>query len=64
MRGYDSAAACASGPWPQRLDLYWWGWVFYNTEVLNKTESQNDAQKRQADYEKTYKRYDICRSRV
>ncbi len=33
-------------------------WVFYNTEVLNKTESQNDAQRRQADYEKTYKRYD------
>ena len=33
------------------------GWVYYNTEVLNRTESQYDQQKRQADYEKTYKRY-------
>jgi len=32
-------------------------WVFYNTEVLNKVESQNDQQKRLADYEKTYKKY-------
>jgi ABC-2 type transport system permease protein len=34
------------------------GWVYYNTEVLNTVESQNDSQRRQADYEKTYKRYD------
>jgi ABC-2 type transport system permease protein len=33
-------------------------WVFYNTEVLNRVESQNDGLKRQADYEKTYKQYD------
>jgi ABC-2 type transport system permease protein len=33
------------------------GWVYYNTEILNTTESQYDAQKRQADYEKNYKRY-------
>jgi len=32
-------------------------WVYYNTEVLNKVESQHDAQTRQADYEKAYKRY-------
>ncbi len=34
------------------------GWVFYNTEVLNHVESQNDGLARQADYEKTYKRYE------
>ncbi|MGP8250970.1 MAG: M1 family aminopeptidase [Terracidiphilus sp.] len=33
------------------------GWVYYNTEVLNTTESQYDTQKRNADYEKAYKRY-------
>ncbi|MGB6831084.1 MAG: M1 family aminopeptidase [Terracidiphilus sp.] len=33
------------------------GWVYYNTEVLNTTESQYDAQKRNADYEKAYKKY-------
>lgn len=33
-------------------------WVFYNTEVVNRVESQNDGLKRQADYEKTYKQYD------
>jgi ABC-2 type transport system permease protein len=32
-------------------------WVYYNTEVLNTTESQYDTQKRNADYEKAYKRY-------
>lgn len=32
-------------------------WVYYNTEVLNTTESQYDVQKRNADYEKAYKRY-------
>jgi ABC-2 type transport system permease protein len=34
------------------------GWIFYNTKVLNKLESENDGQKRQAAYEKTYKRYE------
>jgi ABC-2 type transport system permease protein len=33
------------------------GWVYYNTEVLNHVESQNDQQRIQADYEKSYKRY-------
>ena len=33
-------------------------WVFYNTEVLNKVESENDKQKMLADYEKTYKQYE------
>jgi len=32
-------------------------WVYYNTEVLNTTESQYDQQKRSADYEKAYKQY-------
>ncbi len=32
-------------------------WVLYNTEIVNKVESQNDQQRRQADYEKTYKKY-------
>jgi len=32
-------------------------WVYYNTEVLNTTESQYDQQKRNADYEKNYKQY-------
>jgi ABC-type transport system involved in multi-copper enzyme maturation permease subunit len=34
------------------------GWVFYNTEVLNHVSSENDNQKRQAKYEKLYKRYE------
>jgi ABC-2 type transport system permease protein len=34
------------------------GWVYYNTEILNKVESENDGLKRGADYEKTYKRYE------
>jgi ABC-2 type transport system permease protein len=33
-------------------------WIYYNTEVLNKVESQNDGQKRLADYESAYKKYD------
>jgi len=33
------------------------GWVYYNTEVLNHVESENDGLRRQADYEKNYKRY-------
>ena len=34
------------------------GWVYYNTLVLNHVESENDGLRRQADYEKTYKRYE------
>jgi ABC-type transport system involved in multi-copper enzyme maturation permease subunit len=33
------------------------GWIFYNTNVLNVYETATDALRRQADYEKTYKRY-------
>jgi hypothetical protein len=33
------------------------GWIFYNTNVLNVYETSADAQQRQVDYEKTYKRY-------
>ena len=33
------------------------GWIFYNTNVLNTYESTSDAQRRQVDYEKTYKRH-------
>jgi len=34
------------------------GWVYYNTEVLNVTRSEYDYDKRQADYEKTYKKFE------
>ncbi|UWZ84544.1 ABC transporter permease/M1 family aminopeptidase [Occallatibacter riparius] len=34
------------------------GWVYYNTEVLNQVESNNDTLQRQADYEKNYKRFE------
>ena len=34
------------------------GWIYYNTEILNKVESSNDGLKRQADYEKFYKKYE------
>jgi ABC-2 type transport system permease protein len=33
------------------------GWIYFNTEILNKVESQYDTQKRSADYEKNYKKY-------
>jgi hypothetical protein len=33
------------------------GWVYYNTEILNTTESQHDVQLRNADYEKNYKQF-------
>lgn len=33
------------------------GWIFYNTNVLNVYETATDAQRRQADYEKSYKRF-------
>jgi len=34
------------------------GWIYWNTEVLNQTSSQHDAEVIQTDYEKTYKRYE------
>jgi ABC-type transport system involved in multi-copper enzyme maturation permease subunit len=33
-------------------------WVFYNTKVLNEIVTPKVQQKRQADYEKTYKKYE------
>ena len=33
-------------------------WVFYNTKVLNTITSPNEAKKRRAEYEKTYKKYE------
>ena len=33
------------------------GWIFYNTNVLNRYESTSDTQRRQVDYEQTYKRF-------
>jgi len=33
------------------------GWIFYNTNVLNVYESSADGQRRQVDYETTYKRF-------
>ena len=32
-------------------------WVWYNTKILNELTGPNDAQRRQADYEKTYKAF-------
>ena len=32
-------------------------WVFYNTEILNHFDSEYQAQRRQADYEKNWKKY-------
>lgn len=32
-------------------------WVFYNTEILNRFDSEYQAQRRQADYEKHWKKY-------
>ncbi len=32
-------------------------WVFYNTEILNHFDSEYQAQRRQADYEKKWKKY-------
>lgn len=34
------------------------GWIFYNTKVLNKLEGPKDRERRQADYEKTYKKFE------
>ena len=33
-------------------------WIYYNTEVLNTVQSDNDRDRVQADYEKTYKRFE------
>jgi ABC-type transport system involved in multi-copper enzyme maturation permease subunit len=33
-------------------------WVFYNTKIVNRVEGPKDALARQADYEKTYKKYE------
>ena len=34
------------------------GWVVYNTKVLNRLLGPKDLQRRQADYEKSYKPFD------
>ena len=34
------------------------GWIYYNTEVLNTLLSPTDLKRRQADYERNYKRFD------
>ena len=34
------------------------GWIFYNTKVLNTVRSENDGDRLQADYEKTYKKFE------
>lgn len=34
------------------------GWVYYNTKVLNRLVSPKEAQRRRADYEKTYKKFE------
>ncbi|MDX2151951.1 MAG: M1 family aminopeptidase [Bryobacteraceae bacterium] len=33
-------------------------WIFYNTKVLNEVIGPKDAERRRADYEKAYKRYE------
>ena len=41
------------------------GWVFYNTKILNTLEGPKDRQRRQADYEKTYKKLEkVAQPRV
>jgi hypothetical protein len=34
------------------------GWIFYNTNVLNRYETSDDVEALQADYEKLYKQYE------
>ena len=34
------------------------GWIYWNTEVLNKTLSEHDTELVQTDYEKSYKRFE------
>jgi ABC-type transport system involved in multi-copper enzyme maturation permease subunit len=34
------------------------GWIYYNTEVLNPLIGPKDMERRQADYEKNYKKFD------
>jgi hypothetical protein len=58
------AAERFRGPMPVAmvLTLVVWvalgGWIYWNTEILNKTRSEHDAELVQTDYEKTYKRYE------
>ncbi len=33
-------------------------WIYYNTKVLNTLRSENDQDALQADYEKTYKKFE------
>src|SRR5208337_1273007 len=33
-------------------------WIYYNTEVLNPLLAPKEAERRQADYEKNYKRFE------
>ena len=41
------------------------GWVFYNTKILNTLEGPKDRERRQADYEKTYKKLEkVAQPRV
>ena len=41
------------------------GWVFYNTKILNHLEGPKDRQRRLADYEKTYKKFEkVAQPRV
>jgi ABC-type transport system involved in multi-copper enzyme maturation permease subunit len=53
-----------SAPWPA-LTLACFlafaatgGWIYYNTEVLNRLLGPKDLERRQADYEKNYKPFD------
>ncbi|HEX7286737.1 MAG TPA: M1 family aminopeptidase [Candidatus Angelobacter sp.] len=34
------------------------GWIWYNTKIVNRTVGPKDIDRRQADYEKTYKQYE------
>jgi len=41
------------------------GWLFYNTKILNQLITPKVAERRQADYEKTYKKYEgIAQPRI
>ncbi len=34
------------------------GWVYYNTKILNRVTGPKDSERRRADYEKTYKKFE------
>jgi len=38
-------------------------WIFYNTKVVNRINSEEDNEKIASEYEKLYKKYHPCRSR-